>query len=243
MAVKGSDSRQTRRDRLEAREDVILSAAYEEFLTQGLDGTRMTSIARRAGLAEGTLYLYFKNKNALVAAVVGRFYDRLTEGANQGLQTCHTTAERLVYLIRHHLVSCITEWPVLELAVPVYWKFREYKDSEFIGFNRTYAAILDQVVRDGLSRGELRKDVPIHIMRDLFFGTLEHSIRTYLIHNQDKDDTPAMNRAMDKLADHIASLILPAFGLNIEDQIREPSDLEGITLRLEAVADRLSNQT
>ncbi len=230
-----SGSSQTRRERLEEREGVIVSAAYDEFLEHGFDGARMAKIARRAGLAEGTLYLYFRNKNALVGAVVGRFYEVLTQSAGKGVLERESTTDRLGFLVEHHLNSCIAEWSILELVVPVYWRIREYRDSDFIGFNRTYSAIFDRIIRDGVSRGELRGDLPIHFMRDLFFGTLEHSIRTYLVHGQSTDDT----QSVDQIASQITSMILPALGINPPPDEAATPQLEFITQRLEAVVERL----
>jgi TetR/AcrR family fatty acid metabolism transcriptional regulator len=50
----------TQRQRLEAREEAILAAATSLFSESGVDGARMAEIARRADVAEGTVYLYYK---------------------------------------------------------------------------------------------------------------------------------------------------------------------------------------
>lgn len=59
------------------RED-ILKAAREVFAEQGFVGARIVDIATRAGVATGTVYLYFESKEALVAALVGDLLARLT---------------------------------------------------------------------------------------------------------------------------------------------------------------------
>ena len=71
----------TQRQRLEAREEAILAAAASLFSESGVDGTRMAEIARKADVAEGTVYLYYKNKHELLEAVVDRFWRELTKGA------------------------------------------------------------------------------------------------------------------------------------------------------------------
>ena len=60
------------------RRDEILRAARTVLLTEGYAGARMAEIALRAGVAPGTLYLYFPAKEAIVAALVEDYYDRLT---------------------------------------------------------------------------------------------------------------------------------------------------------------------
>ena len=53
----------TQRQRLEACEEAILAAATSLFSESGVDGASMAEIARRADVAEGTIYLYYKNKH------------------------------------------------------------------------------------------------------------------------------------------------------------------------------------
>ena len=58
----------TPRDKTELREK-IMQSAMENFAKHGFDRTRMEDIATAAGLAKGTLYLYFKNKEDLFYAI------------------------------------------------------------------------------------------------------------------------------------------------------------------------------
>ena len=73
----------TQRQRLEAREDAILAAATAVFGESGVDGARMAEIAR-ADVAEGTVYLYYKNKHELLEAVRGSFLARVDQRCNCG---------------------------------------------------------------------------------------------------------------------------------------------------------------
>lgn len=58
------------RRRKEARPEEILEAALELFTEKGFSATRITDVARQAGISKGTLYLYFENKEAIFRAVV-----------------------------------------------------------------------------------------------------------------------------------------------------------------------------
>ena len=226
---------QTRRQRLEAREESIIGAAQAEFLENGFDGAKVAGIARRAGVAEGTLYLYFKNKNALLGAVVGSFYQRLTEGAASGVMEYPTSAERLEFLARHHLQGCLAEWSILELAVPAFDQSGKYRDSEFFGFNRNYVAVYDNVVKEGISREEIRDDLHLHMIRDLFYGALEHSVRTYMVRGRDLEDEQAIARA----AGQVMEMVRPAFGLQVVEKMNQETNLQSVAQRLEDVAARL----
>jgi AcrR family transcriptional regulator len=66
---KAADPR--RRDaRKSERRDAILAAALDEFSAQGFAATRLDDVARRAGVAKGTIYLYFRDKEALFQELV-----------------------------------------------------------------------------------------------------------------------------------------------------------------------------
>jgi AcrR family transcriptional regulator len=54
----------------EARREAILAAALEEFTARGYEGARLDDVARRAGVAKGTIYLYFTDKQALFQDLV-----------------------------------------------------------------------------------------------------------------------------------------------------------------------------
>ncbi|MEM7499812.1 MAG: TetR/AcrR family transcriptional regulator [Pseudomonadota bacterium] len=62
--------RKVRRRRKEARPGEIIEAGFEVFTEKGFNGTRLDEVAARAGVAKGTLYLYFDSKEALFEAAL-----------------------------------------------------------------------------------------------------------------------------------------------------------------------------
>src|SRR5438876_277417 len=54
----------------EARRAAILAAALEEFTARGYEGARLDDVAKRAGVAKGTIYLYFADKETLFQELV-----------------------------------------------------------------------------------------------------------------------------------------------------------------------------
>lgn len=65
-ARKGSG----RAEKSSARREAILAAAFDEFSARGFAATRIDDVARRAGVAKGTIYLYFRDKEALFQELV-----------------------------------------------------------------------------------------------------------------------------------------------------------------------------
>jgi len=65
--VSGSPARKTRSIE---RRDAILSAALDEFSIRGFEAARLDDVARRAGVAKGTIYLYFRDKESLFQELI-----------------------------------------------------------------------------------------------------------------------------------------------------------------------------
>lgn len=224
----------TRRERVEQRENAIVAAAHDAFVDMGFEGARMADIARAAKVAEGTLYLYFKNKNALLDAVVGRFYERLTEAAQDGVQDRADTFACLEFLARHHLVSCIREWRILELVVSRYRNVQHYQDRGPYQLNRRYVAIFDSIVSLGMQRRDIDPSLPLWMVRDLFYGTLEYAARTQILRGEQANIAIVIGSLMSMLR----SGIVPRGQAAVESV-----DLEQVSRRLEQVAARLENTT
>src|SRR2546427_13141529 len=68
--AKGRGGNGARAEKSAARREAILAAALDEFAAQGFAATRLDDVARRAGVAKGTIYLHFRDKEALFQDLV-----------------------------------------------------------------------------------------------------------------------------------------------------------------------------
>lgn len=173
----------TRRGRVEEKERAILSAARAVFVKHGFEKARMAEIARRAGVAEGTIYIYYKTKNDLLQAVVLQFWDGITEGAAKSVDPKAGTFEQLRALADHHLTLMIRDREFIELEVILRNSGTEPIASERTTMKR-YVAVFDSIFRRGQDRGDLVQDVQVWMARDLFYGALEYSARTIALRGQ-----------------------------------------------------------
>ena len=180
--------RQTSRARVEAKESNILDAAEKTFAEVGFDGAKVSDIARAASVAEGTVYLYYKNKQDLLAGVVGRFWTQLTLGAEAAIQHDATTREQLEQLGRYHLNSILEQFEVVSLT----YRARPQQEQD-LDQVREYVRVFDRIVQRGVDRGELPKHTPIGQLRDVFFGTLEFSARTLKLRERPYDHSVVIN--------------------------------------------------
>lgn len=225
---------QTRRQKVEEKEQAIIAAARVIFHENGFEKAKIADIARSAGVAEGTVYTYFENKNALLFAVAVEFYDRLTRDAALGIKDISDTYRRLEFLARHHFERVSKEWQMLALAMLPDKVSDEYRKTEGYQLNRTYVEVFDTVIREGINRGEIRDDIPLSVLRDIFYGGLEYGARTMRIHPSTTDMDQTISFFMDVLKGGIFRLDRP--GRTAQGDMETMMDrLENATAKLEAI--------
>jgi len=148
-----------RPDVSEERKDQIVSAAEEVFTQKGLDNARMDDIAEETGLSKGTLYLYFKNKDDLIAAVLDRIFQREFRAfENTDLSTI--SAADAIWLFTDTVVKDIKF--ILRL-MPIAYEFlalafrnKTVQKALKIYINR-YMDIFTPVIQRGIETGEFRQ--------------------------------------------------------------------------------------
>ena len=237
-----TSARQRSRERLEERERVILDAAARAFASAGFHATTTRQIASTAGVSEGTVFHYFGSKNDLMLAILDGFYaEVLNPKASQILDTVMGTRERLRALALHHMRSLASDNALMMCLLQVYagvdLEFREHGgESPLRKLNRHYVSHLDRILREGMERRELRADLDLRPLRDLFFGTLEYGVRTHLHHHGER----GLDAYVDRLLEPIwRSLQTPASGQEPEDALTR---LESAAERLESAAARLQER-
>ena len=234
-----SDSqRQRSRERLEARERAILDAATRLFASHGFHATSTRRIAAAAGVSEGTVFHYFGSKNELMLGILNRFYGEvLNPGAESILDQVMGTRERLRALALNHVLALTADsalmMRLLQVYVGVDLEFSSARDeSPLRALNRRYVAHLDRTLREGIERGELRRDLSTRATRDLFFGTLEYGLRTHMLRGDAKEG----------LEDYVDKLLTGVwFGIQRPDPTPDgdpAARIDAATKRLEALLAR-----
>ena len=144
----------------EARRTAILAAALEEFTARGYEGARLDDVAKRAGVAKGTIYLYFADKEALfqelVRSMVSPVLGALTQlrdvdiPARALIETLLNTFVREVYGTRRRDIIrlILSEGPRFPAIAEFYYR-------EVVG---RVLAILRPILRRAAERGELPHD-------------------------------------------------------------------------------------
>ncbi|MEP3225300.1 MAG: TetR/AcrR family transcriptional regulator [Parasphingorhabdus sp.] len=221
---------ETQRAKLERKERVILDAARAVFVEHGFDGARVSEIARRASIGEGTIYSYYESKAELMLAVLQQFWDGLTLEAQAVMQATKAEGffDRLQALAQYHLQTVIENNDFINLTFALRRNNSEVSVSR--DHLRHYVAVFDNLFRRGLDRGEIRPDAVLWQARDVFYGTLEYSARSIEMTIEPDRDC----RQTGPVVDQMIALFRAHYGA--ADAVPEPDQLA-----LDAMAKELKN--
>jgi TetR/AcrR family transcriptional regulator, fatty acid metabolism regulator protein len=161
----------------------ILAAAERIFARHGFFAARVSEVAKEAGVADGTIYLYFKSKDDLLISV---FENRMAH-VNDQLRAAIADlppGEQLRAFIRAYL-RMVSDEPtaveVLTIELRQSSKFmKEYDNPQFADFLR----MLGGIIADGQARGELDAAIPSHVAARMIFGILDELALAWVLARQ-----------------------------------------------------------
>ena len=163
----------------------ILDAAVAVFAEKGFFVSRISDIADRAEVADGTVYLYFKNKDEILAAAINTAFDGFMKTARSELEKLPIPSDRLRRLAYLHLDALGSN---RNLAVVFQMELRQSTRSlsEFShGHLVEYFSLVRQAICDGKASGEFRNDLPEKIAANCFFGAIDEMVTSWVLSEKD----------------------------------------------------------
>lgn len=162
---------------LEKRE-AILTAAVAEFARNGYAGAEMSAIGAAAGVAKGTLYLYFKNKEELFLAAVDRSLERLAEFVFEAIVCLDDPVAMLRTSFRAIARFCVKHPEVMSLMAAERAAFQGKSPPRHLLHRNKNRPFFAEIVKRGIEQGAFRDVDPdavvqtfVYLMQGLIFGT------------------------------------------------------------------------
>jgi TetR/AcrR family transcriptional regulator, fatty acid metabolism regulator protein len=154
----------------------ILDAAVEVIAERGYFKSPVSEIAKRAGVADGTVYLYFKSKDDVLRTAIDRRFDRFYQQIADAFVTIEGPREQLEYIALVHLESYQVN---RSMAVLLQTEMRQ--SAKFIAeFSHRHLARYIQTVREVVRRGQeqgiFRKDLSDGVAAHCMFGTIDELV-------------------------------------------------------------------
>jgi AcrR family transcriptional regulator len=148
-----------RPDVSDKRKDQILNAAEHVFSEKGFDEARMEDIAEKTGLSKGSLYMYFKSKDALVIAIL----DRIFGGIFAQLETRKGNELSATEAIWRFTDEAARDYKRMLRMMPIAYEFlalafrNTVVQKALSSYFRTYMDALTPIIQRGIDSGEFRQ--------------------------------------------------------------------------------------
>ena len=182
----------------------ILDAAIEVIAEHGFFHSRVSEIADRAGVADGTIYLYFKNKDELLMAAIDSAFHRFIQRARAALNDISDPRQKLRRMAYLHLEALGSN---RDLAIVFQTELRH--SAKFLGqFSHKllveYFDLIKKVLREGQEGGVFRSELSVTVAAHCFFGAVDEIVTTWILSDRDRD----RDYHISSLADVIVDIVL-----------------------------------
>lgn len=165
----------------------IIDAAIIVIAQNGYHQAQVSKIAKQAGVADGTIYLYFKNKEDILISVFGDKMSVFTESLQYIIKTESSSEAKLGRMIENHfnvLASDAHLAVVTQLELRQSNKILRQKINEIL---KDYLKLLDEILIEGMVNGEFNPVMDVRLARSMVFGTIDEIITTWVMNDQRYD--------------------------------------------------------
>jgi TetR/AcrR family fatty acid metabolism transcriptional regulator len=175
------------RRRTDDKRQRILQAAVKVFARKGYHGARVSEIARRADVADGTIYLYFRNKEDILVSLFDEIMSEHLQDKKRHLASLRDAPSRLLVIAETHLRLLGGN---RDLAVVFQVELRQsiqFLERFTASWLHDYFALLTDVIEQGQREGSLRADLPVKVVTKAFFGALDEMVTSWIVGRKDYD--------------------------------------------------------
>ena len=183
---------------------LILEAAVKVFARQGFYQSTVAQIAREAGVADGTIYLYFKNKDDILVQFFSyrtkQVFDRFRAEVNNSVNSL----DKLRNLIRRHLTEFQRDRDMAVVYQVETHQNSRLADAQIREMSQMYQDLVSDIVETGQQEGRIRKDLYVGLVKRFILGAVDEVINTWL--HSDK------NYDLVSMADPLVDLFVRGIG-------------------------------
>lgn len=163
--------------------NLILDAAIKVFAKNGFHQSTVAQIAREAGVADGTIYLYFENKEDILyqffANKTRQIFDRFQQVVEEGA----TAESKLRNLTKTHLGAFQGN---IDMAIVFQAETRQVRQSDSIRSHvldiaRKYREVIGMIIESGQSEGSMRKDLYLGLVKTYITGAIDEVINSWVL--------------------------------------------------------------
>lgn len=187
--------------------DKILEAAVTVFAAKGFRQSTISEVAREAGVADGTIYLYFKNKDDILVQFfeykARQVFDRFRQEVERG----DTSVEKLRNLVRVHLTEFQRDPRMAVVYQVETHQSRRLVEGQIREMAKMYQDIIAEIIEQGQREGTIRKELYVGLVKRFILGAVEEVIGTWLHSGHNYD--------LVSMSDPLVDLFIKGIGSNL----------------------------
>lgn len=179
------------------KSEAILRAAAKVFAQSGYFNAKVSDVARNAGVADGTVYLYFKNKDDLLTSIFSWAMGEFLTRARAELAEMANAKEKLLSFARLHFALFEQERDiaiVFQIELRQSTKFMEQFSTTYLA---EYLQLLREIIEEGMNQGVFRTALNSKLVAKLLFGMLDEMATNWVLSHGNHSLTATAEPVLD----------------------------------------------
>jgi TetR/AcrR family fatty acid metabolism transcriptional regulator len=179
------------------KREAILRAAIRVFANNGYFNSKVADIARAAGVADGTVYLYFKSKEEILHSVFDKSMEEAIADGRKRLEAVSDPREKLRRIAQLHLERLGADRDlavVFQVELRGSTKFME--EFSAAGFAE-YLGLIRSTIEEGQRAGVFRSELNSKVMAKILFGALDEMATNWILSPRRYKLAPMADQVLD----------------------------------------------
>ncbi len=179
--ARNSRTSATARAPVADKREAILRAAIKVFANKGYFNSKVADIAAAAGIADGTVYLYFKSKDEILHSIFDRAMEEFICEGKRELAGLGNETQRLTRIAELHLEKLGADRDLaVVFQVELRGSIKHMQEFSAAGFAQ-YLDVIRKTIEDGQAAGEFRGDIKPIVAAKLFYGALDEMVTNWVL--------------------------------------------------------------
>ena len=179
------------------KREAILRAATKVFATNGYFNSKVADVARVAGVADGTVYLYFKSKEEILRSIFERGVSEAIDAARAEVAVLDDAGEKLRRIARLHLERLGADRDlavVFQVELRGSTKFMEEFSAAGLA---EYLRLIRETFEEGQRAGVFRPELNAKIVAKILFGALDEMATNWILSKRRYKLSPMADQVLD----------------------------------------------
>ena len=163
------------------RPQQIIEAAVRIFARKGYYNSRVSDIAREAGLAAGTIYLYFRTKDDILVTLFREKMAHFVASLRKAIAAEPDAVAKIRRLVRLHFEMLEGDPDLAEVVQVELRQGQKFFRGASAHEISSYFALIGSVLEEGVTQGQLRPELPIKVATKALFGAMDQMTTSWVL--------------------------------------------------------------